>query len=160
MNFVMAHITAPIKNLVSRTLSEQQFVCVARRLHPALKKTPLSLEIYRYFGHILVAPDQCGRRVVVDDALKRLGAKRRVVCSVPHFLSTFGLAARSDHLLTVSHSMAEKVAANFGLVRHDLPFEMPGFGIGLHWHRIAERDPEHASFRNFILDLFQPKSRP
>ena len=156
VDFVMAHLTAPVKNLVSRTLAAQEFVCVARRGHPAMKKGPLTLGIYTSHGHILVAPDQGGRRGVVDEQLKRMGERRRVVCSVPHFLSACGLAAGSDHLLTVPHSLGEKMAAKFHLKIHALPFSMPGFSIGLHWHRIRDRDPEHGSFRNFILDLFQP----
>ena len=57
--------------------------------------------------------------------LKQVGERRNVVCSVPHFLSACALAARSDHLLTVPRLFGEKVARNFSLDIHELPFEMP-----------------------------------
>jgi DNA-binding transcriptional LysR family regulator len=151
-DFVLANLLAPVKNIVSRPMSRQSFDCVARRGHPALGE-PLSLPVYTSLGHILVAPDRGGTRGVIDERLKEVGERRQVVCSVPHFLSACALTARSDHLLTVPRLLGEKIAGNFGLDLHELPFSMPGFTISLHWHRTRDSDPEHASFRNFVMDL-------
>jgi DNA-binding transcriptional LysR family regulator len=123
---------------------------VTRAGHPLLDYG-LSLETYTSLGHILVAPDLGGRRGVIDERLKQMGEKRTVVCSVPHFLSGCALAAQSSHLLTVPRLLGEKVAKNFDLDLHELPFTMPGFTIGLHWHQTRDSDPEHASFRNFVM---------
>lgn len=76
-----------------------------------------------------------------------------MVCSVPHFLPACLLAARSTHLLTVPRLLGEMVAKPFGLEIYELPFSMPGFTIGLHWHGTRDSDPEHESFRNFVLNL-------
>lgn len=160
IDFVLANLLAPVKNVVSRPLSRQSFICVARTGHPALSGS-LSLAAYTSLGHILVAPDRGGTRGVIDERLKEVGERRQVVCSVPHFLSACALAARSDHLLTVPRLLGEMVAGNFGLDLHPLPFSMPGFTIGLHWHRTRDSDPEHASFRNFVMDLITGiSSRP
>ncbi len=151
-DFVLAHLTGPVKNIVSKPLSKQQFVCVARTGHPDLKGH-FSLEEYTELGHVLVAPDRGGTRGVIDDKLKEMGHRRKVVCSVPHFLPACLLAARSDHLLTVPRLLGEKVAEPFALDIHELPFAMPGFTIGLHWYRTRDSDPEHASFRAFMLNM-------
>jgi DNA-binding transcriptional LysR family regulator len=147
----MAHLTAPVKNLVSKSLSKQEFVCVSRADRPDING-PLSLAQYTTIGHILVAPDRGGTRGVIDDKLRELGYRRNVVCSVPHFLSACLLAARSEYLLTVPRLLGERVAGAFGLRVHELPFSMPGFTIGLHWHQTRDSDPEHTSFRNFVLE--------
>ena len=151
IDFVMAHLTAPVKNLISKPLTKQGFVCLSR----ADQRKPdddLTLDHYTSRGHILVAPDRGGTRGVIDYKLRELGRRRNVVCSVPHFLSACLLAARSDHLLTVPRLLGELVADNFGLKVQGLPFAMPGFTIGLHWHQTRDSDPEHASFRNFVLE--------
>ncbi len=150
VDFILAHLAVVIKNVVSRNLTRQDFVCVTRAGHPLLDYG-LSLETYTSLGHILVAPDLGGRRGVIDERLKQMGEKRTVVCSVPHFLSGCALAAQSSHLLTVPRLLGEKVAKNFDLDLHELPFTMPGFTIGLHWHQTRDSDPEHASFRNFVM---------
>ena len=74
------------------------------------------------------------------------------MCSVPYFLSGCLLATRSAHLLTVPRLLGERVAGAFALRIHELPFTMPGFTIGLHWHQTRDSDPEHESFRDFVLD--------
>ena len=150
VDMLLLTLTAAVNNVVSRRLSRQEFVCVARRGHPALK-AGLSMADYVGRGHILVAPDRGGRRGVVDDRLKKLGYGRSVVCSVPHFLSACLLASRSDHLLTIPRLLGEQVSAPLGLEIFELPFDLPGFTIGLHWHRICESDPEHAALRGFML---------
>lgn len=154
IDFVLAHLSAPYKNVVSKPLSPQEFVCVARSGHPQLKGN-LSLENYTELGHILVSPDRGGNRGVIDTQLSQMGEKRQVVCSVPHFLSACVLATRSDHLLTVPRLLGEKIANQLSLDIYDLPFAMPGFTIGFHWHWTRESDPEHASFRNYVLELFK-----
>ena len=123
---------------------------MTRAGHPELD-SGLLLEIYTSLGHILVAPDLGGRRGVIDEWLKQMNKRRNIVCSVPHFLSTCALAAQSDHLLTVPRLLGEKVAKNFDLDLHELPFVMLGFTIGLHWYQTRDSDPEHASFRNFVM---------
>ncbi|HIF09317.1 MAG TPA: hypothetical protein EYQ81_05350 [Sneathiellales bacterium] len=95
--------------------------------------------------------DRGGTRGVIDDKLKDLGLQRNVVYSIPHFLSACLLAARSEHLLTVPRLLGERIADAFALRLHELPFSMPGFTIGLHWHQTRDSDPEHASFRRFVI---------
>jgi len=152
-DFALAHLpdTTAVNSLISRKLSLQEFVCVTRRGNRDISNT-LTLSDYVSLGHILVAPDRGGTRGVVDDKLKKLGMNRTVVCSVPHFLSACLLASRSDHLLTIPRLLGERVRGHFGLDIHELPFEMPGFMIGLHWHQIRDSDPEHTALRNFMFE--------
>ena len=150
IDLVLATLTSAANNVISRPLAPQVFACVARRNHPALKNG-LSLENFVAQGHILVTPDKGSRKSLVDDRLKKLGARRTVVCSVPHFLPACLLAATSDHLLTIPRQLGDQIAKKFGLTVHDLPFEMPGFTIGVHWHHTRDSEPENIVLREFIL---------
>ncbi len=150
LDFVMANLLAPIKNLTSRRLCWQDFVCVRRRRR-GRRDEAISLADYVAHGHILVAPDLGGRRGVIDDHLRRMGERRQVVCSVPHFLSACLLVSRSDHLLTLPRRLAERAAGRFSLEPLELPFPTDGFPIDLHWLRTRDRDPEHAALRDFML---------
>ncbi len=150
-DFVLANVTVPLKNVRSRDITFQDFVCISRHGHPGIGRH-LEIDQYLRQGHILVAPDRGGTRGVIDSALKHLGRKRRVVCSVPHFLLACMLAANSDYLLTVPRLLAEKAARHFDLTMHELPIEAAGFTVGLHWHRARDNDPEHAALRGFLVD--------
>ena len=160
VDFVLAHLTMPLKNLVSRHLARLDFVCVMRRDHPAggghsnaERPAAMPLEQYLALGHVLVAPDLGGRRGVIDDRLRAMGRQRSVICSVPHFLSACLLVSGTDHVVTLPRQLAERAARYFPLRQLDLPFAVEGFAIGLHWLSTRDKDREHAALRAFILAM-------
>lgn len=157
VDFVIAHLTMAIKNLVSRHLAKLDFVCVMRQGHPACAgidadaAATIPLARYLDLGHVLVAPDLGGRRGVIDDHLRTMGRQRSVTCSVPHFLSACLLVTGTDRVVTLPRQLAERAAAHFPLRLLELPFTAKGFSIGLHWLSTRDKDREHAAMRAFIL---------
>ncbi len=152
VDFVIAHLAMPLKNLVSRPLAELDFVCVLRPGHPAVGKgRAMDLEAYLDQGHVLVAPDSGGRRGVIDDHLRTMDRRRSVVCSVPHFLSACLLVSETDHVVTLPRQLAERAAKHYPLRLLELPFPAGNFSIGLHWLSTRDKDREHAVLREFIL---------
>jgi DNA-binding transcriptional LysR family regulator len=155
VDFVLAYLTLPIKNLVSRPVAKLDFVCVTRRDHPSVAATggpsTIPLESYLALGHVLVAPDLGGRRGVIDDHLRAMGRRRSVICSVPHFLSACLLVSGTDHIVTLPRQLAERAARHFPLRLLDLPFVAEGFTIALHWLSTRDKDREHAALRAFLL---------
>ena len=143
------YLSTPFKHVISSDLSAQTFACVARRGHPNLGGE-LTMAQFVSLAHLLVAPDKGDTRGVIDRRLAELGARRRVQFSVPHFLLACHLAAQSDYLLTIPRQLAEAVIDFYPLALHTLPFDVPGFTIGMHWHRARDRDPELARFRSFV----------
>ncbi len=156
VDFVLANVRFPIKNVVSRRMTQQDFVCVmgrrGRRGGEGQALETIALEDYLARGHILVSPDLGGRRGVIDDHLKDMGRRRNVVCTVPHFLSACLLVSGSDHVVTLPRGLAVRAAGNFPLRLMELPFPADSFSIDLHWLRTRDRDREHAAFRRFVLD--------
>ncbi len=158
VDFVIAHLTMPFKNLVSRALSKQDFVCVLRPGHPAAgAESDIDIETYLDLGHVLVAPDLGGRRGVIDGRLRDMGRSRSVVCSVPHFLSACLLVSQTDRVVTLPRQLAEKASEYYDLRLLELPFATDSFSIGLHWLSTRDKDREHAAMRDFILSALAPK---
>jgi len=153
VDFVLAHLVMPIKNLVSQHLAKLDFACVVRRDHPAAigSRSVISLDRYLDLGHVLVAPDLGGRRGVIDDHLRGIGRQRFVICSVPHFLSACLLVSGTDHIATLPRQLAERAAQHYPLHVMNLPFPVTGFSIGLHWLSTRDKDREHAALRAFML---------
>jgi hypothetical protein len=65
------------------------------------------------------------------------------------------MAAETDYLLTIPRRLAERVAKFYPLVIQELPFDSPGFTIGIHWHRALQDDPTHLKSRERIIAMFQ-----
>ncbi|MES0879850.1 LysR family transcriptional regulator [Roseibium sp. SCP14] len=153
-DFVMAYLRDVHKNLISREMVYQDFVCVCRKNHPEVGKRP-SLKQFVRLNHMIVSPDKGGFHGLVDEHLMEKGMSRNVTISVPHFLTACQFVARTDCILTLPRLVAEEGARAFGLHLFELPFKMDGFSTSLHWHRRLDNDPEHAAIRELILETLK-----
>lgn len=108
-------------------LFEETFVVVAREAHPSIRQH-LTLDAYLALDHLLVS-FRGGLSGIVDRALERQGRKRRVVGSIPMFLTAFAAAANSNAVATVPSRLAHMHAAKFGLNIHQVPFATQAFAI-------------------------------
>jgi LysR family transcriptional regulator, mexEF-oprN operon transcriptional activator len=117
-------------------LFEETFVVVAREAHPSIGPR-LTLDTYLALDHLLVS-FRGGLSGIVDRTLERQGLKRRVVGSIPMFLTAFAAVARSDAVATVPSRLAHVHATMFGLNIHQAPFALQAFAISaVRHHRTA-----------------------
>ena len=130
------------------TLFDENYLVVARRGHPAVAK-PLDLARYTSFGHVLVAPG-ASLTGIVDEALARSGASRRVVMAVPYFFAALATVAETDLIATVPRRVAEKHAAPFGLATAPPPMPIRSFPVQMIWSRRMGDDPALCWLRNRI----------
>lgn len=135
---------------VQRLFSDR-FVCVVREGHPVVKKR-LSLDAFCALPHALVSPRGEGGGVV-DEALAKLGKKRRVAILLPHFLVAPHVVRATDVVLTLAERVARSLAAPLGLVRVPPPLEVPGFGMVMAWHEQNHGDAAHAWLRALVADV-------
>jgi DNA-binding transcriptional LysR family regulator len=76
-----------------------------------------------------------------------------------HFLSIPLLVARSDLIAVVPRPIATYFAAmSPGLAVAELPFELTGFDLKLHWHRRFDNDTRHKWLREQLAVLFTRRS--
>lgn len=131
---------------VQRILDEK-FVCVVRADHPLVGKK-MTLERYVELGHVLVSPGGA-RGGIVDDALAKIGARRRVAVVVPHFLVAPFLVERTDLVLTLAKRIARSLApaVNLKVLEPPAELDLPGFDVRLCWHERDHADPAHSWLR-------------
>jgi DNA-binding transcriptional LysR family regulator len=86
----------------------------------------------------------------VDDALAKLGRRRRVAVRVSSFLSAPVLVAESDLIATVGSRLARRSAAWLPLRLFDPPLRLPEIEVGAIWHPRVEHDPGHRWFRELL----------
>ena len=95
----------------------------------------------------------------MDDALERLGRRRRVAVAVPHFLVAPQVVAHSDYVLTLAERVARTLRPELGLVILEPPIALPGFEIAMHWHVRHDRDPGHVFMREQLRKVARPLKR-
>jgi DNA-binding transcriptional LysR family regulator len=117
---------------------EENFAVVVRKNHPAIR-SQMTLEDYLALGHILVSA-RGGFAGMVDQALKRNRLKRRVVASVPTFMTAMTTVAHTNLAATVPSRLAAKHAKPLGLAVFDPPLKVDSFTISLVRHARSRSD--------------------
>lgn len=120
---------------------------VQRAGHPRGKKKP-SIDELCQLSHAIIAPEAGSLWGVVDDELRKIGKKRRIVASLPSFLTVPPLIAQSDLVAAIPRRLAD--IAPGGLEVFDLPLAHTDFEMLLSWHPRMQSDPGHEWLRKKI----------
>jgi DNA-binding transcriptional LysR family regulator len=116
-----------------------EYRCVMRRGHPLAADGALTLDAYCAANHLRV--NFAGRpRGYVDEALARLGRRRRVMLAVDQFSTAGSVVHQSDLLTVLPRSFVPATGFASELAVCALPFELPAIDVGLLWHRRHEQD--------------------
>ena len=133
VDLALGYFPAGSEACIGTLLSDEDYALVALPGHAALDPA-LDVEGYCALDHVLVSFR--GRfSGTVDAALERVGASRRVVTSVPTFLTALTMVADSDLVATVPRRLAHEHAHRFGLAVRAVPFQIAPFDTSLLRHR-------------------------
>ena len=100
-----------------------------------------------------VDPSDAQRLGWVDDALARLGGKRRITVFTRHYQSAILLAEREDLIATIPSKLASLHSSDSGLVIKPPPFEIPPFELKMAWSPLLQHNSGHQWLRRLILDV-------
>jgi DNA-binding transcriptional LysR family regulator len=141
-------------SLESEVLFTVDFVCI---VGAALRVPARRLTIKQYldFQHILVEIRE-GQQALVDRALSQLGAKRRVVLTLPFFVPAIFAIAQTDLVLTVPRRLAKITAVMAGVRVVEAPREIKSFPYFMAWHPRLTNERAHKWFREQLRSAVKP----
>jgi len=136
------------------------FSCILNDKHPAV--THLNLKSYLDAQHIWVSktgmgvgfgvnPDKQGGLGWIDQALERIGQRRKISVFTRHYQMPALLAQNVDLIATLPTRMARLQAQNPKLVIKDPPFYIPEFELKMAWCPLLHQHPAHRWLRQLIL---------
>ncbi|WP_151789546.1 LysR family transcriptional regulator [Acinetobacter nosocomialis] len=136
------------------------FSCILNDKHPAV--THLNLKSYLDAQHIWVSktgmgvgfgvnPDKQGGLGWIDQALERIGQRRKISVFTRHYQMPALLAQNVDLIATLPTRMARLQAQNPKLVIKDPPFYIPEFELKMAWCPLLQNHPAHRWLRQLIL---------
>jgi DNA-binding transcriptional LysR family regulator len=126
-------------------LFEDSYVLVMRQRHASLRK-PLTLGALAELAYVTVSPRSTANPTRVDRALAKEGLARRIVATVPQFLTALQLIAASD-LVGI---LPTRIATGPGVATRELPVKLPSFAIAQIWPERLQLDPSHRWFREHV----------
>ncbi len=132
-------------------LFEEQFVCVCRQDHPWVKKS-LTLKTYLKASHLLVSlrEDRTGR---IDQSLAEQNLQRHIALTIPHFLLSGFILARTDLLAALPERLARFWMEFLPLKVLPLPLAVSGFSISMLWHSRNQNEPGNQWLRSIFTTL-------
>lgn len=130
-------------------LCTEGFACAARKGHPRIEGA-LDLESYVETAHLLITLGDDSGPTWIDEALGKLGKKRRVAARVRYFMAAPLVIARSDLLLTGPSMLVRYFAELVPLQVLAPPIELPTYPEEAYWHQRFDEDPAHAWLRGLV----------
>lgn len=131
-----------------RPLFDERYVVIARCGHPRVSGS-IDLDTFCALDHVLTSPEGGGFRGPTDIALAAHGRERRVALSVPNFLMTPEVVARSDMIALAPERVARIQADRLQLLEPPIP--VPGFTIAMVWHDRVDAHPAQRWLRARIV---------
>jgi DNA-binding transcriptional LysR family regulator len=144
-------------SILRQPLLPDRMICLMRRQHPAAHGR---FDLDRLLGlqHLRVSISPIDSRFV-DDALSRLGHRRCVSASVPHWLVVPAVLLTTDLVAVMPERLAEVLAPpEKGFARRDLPLPETSFEWSLYWHRRHNGSSQHKWLRGIVAETVSGES--
>ncbi|MDX2322334.1 MAG: LysR family transcriptional regulator [Moritella sp.] len=134
------------KHLSYLPLEQDSYVCIMRQGHP-LEQVPLTLSNYTQYPHGIITSG-ADKSSDIDVALSAQGLFRDVALRIPSYSSAFSIIAKTDHLLTIPNSIADKLIIGEQFTRKKLPIKLPILQAAIIWHPRFDHDLAHKWLRD------------
>lgn len=137
------------------TLFSDRMVLAMRSDHPLASKK-ISLNEYCKLAHILVSL-RGNPSSLVDDALQKIGRKRRVARIFPTHTLAAHIVAQSDYVSVLPERFVIGLSKGLKLIARPLPLQLASINFGISWHRRHETSPIHTTMRALLKEAVYTK---
>ncbi len=138
------------------------FSCIISHRNPI--RNNFNLETYLEAGHVWVSktgmgigvgmePGASQRLGWVDEALAKLGKKRRIRVFTRHYMAAMRLAVLRDLIITLPSKAANLLKDDPAVIILPPPFEIPKFELTMAWSPLLQHNPAHQWVRRLIADV-------
>ena len=138
------------------------FSCIFNHQNPI--RDNFNLETYLEAGHVWVSKTGMGIGVGmepgaiqslgwVDEALTKLGKKRRIRVFTRHYYAAMRLAVLRDLIITLPSRAANLVKDDPKVIIMPPPFDIPPIELTMAWSPLLQHNPAHQWIRRLIADV-------
>lgn len=137
--------------IYQQQLYEQDWVCLANRHHPRIRKR-LGVAAYRTEGHVAITAGT--GTALLEQALLRERIERQVVLELPGFLGLGAIVQSTDLITTLPRHIGETLARASDLAVHTCPLPVESFAVRQHWHARYHQEAGNRWLRSVVAQLF------
>ena len=149
VDLALGAIVAETPSIRRADLCTEGFACAARRGHPAIDGA-LDLSTYVKTPHLVITLGDDSGPTWIDQALAKVGQKRRVAVFTRYFMTAPLVIAHSDLILTGPSMLIRYFAELVPLQVLVPPIELPTYPEEAYWHERFDEDPGHRWLRKLV----------
>lgn len=139
-----------LPGLQSAELFSETYVGAVRHDHP-LASSPVTLDAFCSYAHLLVSPNRGDFHGPTDDALAKLGRRRDVALVVPSFSVVGAILEASDLIAVLPRRLAQHAWHQLHLF--EPPVVVKGFSFCAFWSDRLDADAMHGWFRDKVFEV-------
>jgi hypothetical protein len=144
------------RNLPEKTSSKVEILCAGWRGNPTLSES-MTIEKYLKLPHLQISSDGLAEGIA-DRALAKMGLKRTVVATVPHYLVAPWILKGTDMLTVFGDSILPLLDDRSETLVFDPPFSLPDISVTMYYNKTAEDDPGHQWLRSLVCRFAEEQS--
>jgi DNA-binding transcriptional LysR family regulator len=143
-----------VNDLYAEPLFTERSLTLMRKGHPLARRGALTIESFAHARHAKVGIE--GRGVGwIDSMLAARGLQRRVVLTVPHFMTLPFVIGATDLITTLPSRLARLVGRSADIVALPPPLTSPTLTVHLAWHVRTHHSALHVWLRDVIMAVAQ-----
>lgn len=138
-------------DLLQRSLSSHDFICLARAEHPLVKNGIIEADDFLNASHVTISHSP--HQETVDAYLTKGGMARRIIYACSHFMSIPVVVAYTDLIATVPKEAGNIFRDYPGIQQAAAPFAFTMMPVRMYWHRRSHSDEASRWLREAIISL-------
>ncbi|AKE05664.1 LysR family transcriptional regulator [Burkholderia dolosa] len=115
-------------------LFDDRIVCMMRATHPLAARGAMTVHDFAHAPQLCPTPSWLDASGAIDRQLERVGLRRRIAVTLPHFELAAHALVRSDLILTTTYRLARHYARLLPLRVVALPAEPPNIVYRIMWN--------------------------
>ena len=150
-DLAIGHVPWLSGGIYQQQLYEQDWVCLANRHHPRIRKR-LTVKAYRSEAHVAITAGTGA--ALLQRALVRERIEPRIALELPGFLGLGTIMQSTDLIATLPRHIGETLAHASDLAVHPCPIPVEGFAVRQHWHARYHHEAGNRWLRSVVSRLF------
>lgn len=136
-------------NVHERVVAKDTFLCLTRK--GLFAKRGIDLKDYTSINHMAISSLE-GENSPIDRTLARMGVKRRVAVTIPHYFAALEIVSTTDYILLLPSRFIRRYVDQSKFDILEPPFDPPVIEISMFWNNRTHYEPANRWFREFVYE--------
>ncbi|MBB2930639.1 LysR family transcriptional regulator [Paraburkholderia silvatlantica] len=158
LDFAIGNLPELAAHTRHRLLFDETYVCMTRRRRGLPRGPQIDLASFTAATHVQVLSVEHSHHAL-EDAFRANGVGRNTVLELPHFVALPSVLAVTGYYATLPRRLAQIFNRGGEFRIYDLPVELPGAAVTMHWHENFDGDEGNVWLRELMTDIVRTFDR-